>query len=73
MADCVCLPGCAFFNDRMAAMPATSELLKIRFCRGENKTCARFMVFQLLGADAVPADLYPTQTDRAAYILAHAG
>lgn len=70
MAECVCLSGCLFFNDNMASMPATAELLKARFCRGDSTGCARFMVFSRLGREGVPADLYPTQTDRAQQMLA---
>lgn len=69
MAECVCLPACPFFNDNMTSMPATAELLKMRFCRGDSAGCARHMVFERLGREAVPADLYPTQTIRARHIL----
>ena len=70
MADCECLPRCPFFNDRMAGMPATANLLKKRFCLDDSLQCARHMVFERLGSDAVPADLYPMQTDRARELLA---
>jgi len=69
MAECVCLPRCPFFNDRMAGMPATAQLVKTRYCLGEQDACARHMVFQKLGSDKVPADLYPTQVDRAKELL----
>lgn len=65
MADCECLTGCVFFNDQMAEMPSMSNILKERYCRGSSTHCARHMVFRTLGKAAVPADLYPSQVERA--------
>jgi hypothetical protein len=70
MADCVCLPKCVFFNDKMADMPATADRMKKRYCQGDNSNCARFMVFNTLGREKVPANLFPQNTDRAGEILA---
>jgi hypothetical protein len=69
MADCALLPGCIFFNDKMANMPGMAELYKSGFCRGDNSTCARYKVFGALGREKVPADLYPNDLDRANRIL----
>ncbi|HEX9109102.1 MAG TPA: hypothetical protein VF832_17770 [Longimicrobiales bacterium] len=73
MGECVCLPRCPFFNDRMANMPATAQLIKNRYCLGVQDSCARHMVFEKLGSPAVPADLYPTQVERAKEVLALRG
>jgi hypothetical protein len=70
MADCELLQGCIFFNDRMAKMPATAEMMKAKYCRGDNTKCARFLVFEKLGRLAVPADLPPNDVGRAEAILA---
>ncbi len=70
MADCVCLPRCPFFNDRMAEMPATTQLMKKRYCLGDQAQCARHMVFSRFGSEKVPIDLYPTQVERAQQLLA---
>ncbi len=72
MADCQCLPGCPFYNDHMKGMEGMKELYKTKYCRGDNSQCARFMVFQKLGKEAVPADLFPSMVDRAKEILATA-
>ncbi len=69
MADCECLAGCAFFNDRMTDMPATANLYKKQFCQGNNEGCARHMVFRTLGKEKVPSDLYPNDADRARQII----
>lgn len=70
MADCECLAGCLFFNDKMQNMPAAANLLKNRLCRGDNGKCARYMVVKAMGRSNVPADLSPNQVERAAAILA---
>ncbi len=72
LADCVCLSGCLFFNDRMAEIPVTAALLKKRFCLDQFKQCARCQVFSKLGRERVPTDLYPSQSERVAGILAGA-
>jgi hypothetical protein len=69
MAECECLKGCAFFNDRMASKPATAEMFKKSYCLGDNAQCARYMVFRSQGSEAVPADLYPNQVERAVELL----
>lgn len=72
MADCVCLSGCIFFNDKMQNMPSMAHIYKDRYCRGDNTECARYMVFKALGRENVPADLYPNDVARARDIIATA-
>lgn len=69
MPDCPCLAGCPFFNDRMPDHPALAGMFKKNYCLGEHTACARFMVFQALGREKVPADLYPNMQDRARAIM----
>ncbi len=73
MADCECLPGCPFFNDQMADMPSTAELVKANYCSGpraDNTPCARHMIFLVRGSDEVPVDLFPSDVARAESVLA---
>ena len=70
--QCVCLEQCPFFNDRMKNMPTTASVLKQRLCMSGWQACARHMVFEVLGREAVPSDLYPDEVDRARAILAAA-
>jgi hypothetical protein len=70
MADCECLSGCPFFNDKMANMPAMANSYKRKYCRGNFEKCARYMVFKTLGKPKVPADLYPNQQEKAQQIIA---
>lgn len=69
MADCELLETCIFFNDHMTDMPTMSGIIKQRYCRGSNAQCARHLVFRRLGRDSVPADLYPSQLERAEQIV----
>lgn len=70
MADCSCLSGCPFFNDKMANMPSTANMYKKKYCQGDYSACARYMIFSKMGKDKVPANLFPNQTDRARAVLA---
>jgi hypothetical protein len=70
MADCECLPRCLFFNDKMAPMPALTDSYKKNYCHRDFASCARYMIFKARGREAVPGDLFPSQTDRAKALLA---
>ena len=61
MSDCPILNKCIFFNDRMRDKPSTAELYKKKYCRGDFKTCARYMVVQATG-ESHPT-LMPNQND----------
>lgn len=69
MSECELLAGCIFFNDKMADQPATADLLKVRYCKGDNSKCARYMVYKAKGRDNVPPDLFPGQLTRANSII----
>jgi hypothetical protein len=69
MADCELLNTCIFFNDKMADMPSTAEVIKIRYCREEYSGCARHMIYKAIGREKVPQDLFPNNTERAKQII----
>jgi hypothetical protein len=69
MSKCEVLATCVFFNTEMAIMPGTTELTKSEYCRKDFERCARYMVFKALGREAVPANLYPSETLRAKEII----
>ncbi len=69
MADCEKLAACPFFNDQMKDAPATAELFKSQYCKGNNSNCARFMVLKALGKEKVPGNLFPNETRRAQEII----
>jgi hypothetical protein len=70
MADCEFLEKCIFFNDKMAGIPSTSEIFKLRYCQGQNSDCARYLVRMALGKERVPEGLFPNQVDDAREIIA---
>ncbi len=69
MADCECLTGCIFFNNKMSNMPSMAAMYKKTYCRGDASHCARYLVFKALGKQAVPIDLFPNMTDRARALI----
>lgn len=73
MAECEILVKCPFFNDNMPDMPEHADLFKGLYCKGNNQMCARYMIYRALGREAVPADLFPHQGDRAGAILKQHG
>ena len=70
MAECECLQKCLFFNDKMDDSKGIGKIYKDKYCLGDNSNCARYQVFLRLGADAVPANLYPNMNERAQEIIA---
>jgi len=73
MPDCICLPGCPFFNDKMSGDAGMGAIYKHKYCQGDNTNCARFYVFTKLGKGMAPNDLYPNMLDKAKAIVANAG
>ena len=69
MADCECLVGCIFFNDKMERMPTMADMYKTKYCKGNAEDCARYTVFKKLGKGKVPVDLYPNQTEKAKALI----
>ena len=70
MADCDCLPGCPFFNDRMENMPKIAGMMKKGYCQGDFMNCARHMVKEALGKEKVPSNLFPNQIEKAKALIA---
>ena len=69
MADCECLKGCIFFNDKMAGMPSMADIMKKKYCQGDFSHCARHMVFKAKGKGNVPTNLFPNQVDVAKNLI----
>jgi hypothetical protein len=56
----------------MQGISDEAELFKKLYCRGGNNICARYMIFQKLGREAVPKNLHPNEITRANTILPRA-
>lgn len=70
MAQCECLQGCPFFNDKMKDNDGLANIYKKKYCLTDNLACARFMVLKKKGKSAVPESLYPNMVDKAQKINA---
>ena len=73
MANCECLGGCPFFNDKMPDDEGMGAIYKKKYCQGDYSACARYVIFKKLGKAAVPVNLYPNMIDKAKEIIAGAG
>jgi hypothetical protein len=71
MPGCELLQTCVFFNDGMAKMPISAAYFKSNFCNMDNSKCARFIVHKALGKEKVPADMYPTELQRAGRLVSN--
>lgn len=69
MQNCEFLLKCLFFNDKLKDMPKASGMMKKMYCKWHYTKCARFKIAKVLGAKAIPADLYPGDTLRANELL----
>ncbi|EHQ87254.1 hypothetical protein [Desulfosporosinus youngiae] len=68
--DCVKLPGCPFYNDRMPMDHGIGSIYKKKYCKGDHHLCARYKVICEAGERFVPANLYPNMLDIAETIIA---
>ena len=70
MARCEDAKKCSFLNNLvMVVIPNSVDIYKQLYCLDNANDCARNMVSQALGSDAVPINLFPHHKDRAAKIL----
>ena len=68
MDECELKP-CPFFNATTAKFLVLEEILKQRYCLGKKSECARYIVYEKLGAEKVPLDLFPYETDKAIRVI----
>ena len=73
MGKCEIARDCRFFNDRMAIKPPLAAVFKVRYCKGSNQECARYIVYAACGRPAVPTDLAPNDQLRARTIVFERG
>lgn len=68
---CPLLNECRFFNDIIENMPSISASLKARYCLSDSKGCARFLIFEKIGKEHVPDDVFPHELEKAEKMLRH--
>lgn len=69
MRECELIGECSLLRVRLAAKPATAALMRKRHCEVGKAQCARKLVHRALGPQGVPANLYPTETERALTLI----
>ena len=70
MAKCDHAAQCRFYKKEIRDIPDDVDGLIAAFCNGNSLNCARSMVFDSCGDEAVPDDLMPSDKARAYEILA---
>lgn len=58
--ECRWAADCPFFSDPVGYSPELGTLFFERYCRREYQTCARYIGRTVMGLDAVPAEMLPT-------------
>ena len=68
---CTLNGGCAYFEQKhMQQLEGLSSLYRKRYCERDHERCARHMLMQRFGADAVPVDIRPNDHAAAEEMLA---
>lgn len=67
---CELAGSCPRFNDRASCTPEILALYRVRYCKGSFGDCARYAVYQALGRDAVPDDMFPNDALSAQRLIA---
>lgn len=70
MAQCEGFDNCSYFKVFMSNMPSTAALTQSNYCKNNFTECARYRIWKALGEAAVPADLSPSESDKADKIIA---
>ncbi|MEA4986930.1 MAG: hypothetical protein VB095_02645 [Anaerovorax sp.] len=66
---CEKLNNCLFYHDKMPMEKGIGSIYKKKYCEGNYRLCARYMVFNELGESFVPISLFPNMTDVAEKII----
>jgi hypothetical protein len=70
MAICELTDKCYFFNEYLPTMKAVAEGLKDMYCRGDNSECARLIVYNALGVEELPPELFPNEVEKGLKLIA---
>lgn len=72
MAGCEYIDVCDFFNDESGYSPEMMDTMKQLYCFSNNAGCARLLALNVCCcAEAVPADLIPSDTSRLEQMRLH--
>lgn len=66
---CECYETCDLFNKSVVNLPSTAKSFEEKFCKIDNESCARYVVYKQLGKNLVPTDLFPNEMGKAISIV----
>ncbi len=69
MEPCEYTSICPFYAGTLSGRDDAEEL-KRNYCLANALRCARFIIYQALGPERVPADLYPDEKAKAYEVIA---
>lgn len=67
---CEKLATCPFYNNKIVIETGIDTILKKKYCEGNKEKCARYLIFQKLGPEFVPNNLFPHMIDQAERLIA---
>jgi hypothetical protein len=69
MAQCELVQGCFFTMDFSNNMPSQLAVIKRTYCNHDFKSCARYIMANMVDLDQVPKDLDPTDIEAAHQLI----
>jgi len=67
VSTCEKLAACRFINDKLFAMPRTSELLKQSYCLSDKESCARYRLAS--AGFPIPPSLFPHDAEHVPILI----
>ena len=67
--NCEHLDNCAFMENMGKTDPLTAHTVKVTYCDHDKYGCARYGLFQAVGADDVPDFLWPNDEEEALEVM----
>lgn len=69
MAMCENLSKCPFYQGKMTMDSGLGSMYKKRYCEGDKRQCARYMIASTVGKEFMPDNLYPNMVSKAEEII----
>jgi len=73
MANCEIYDSCPYAQGQVNGREDERDTLLEKYCNASSLHCARYMIHSTLGAENVPADLFPDEKDKAYLVIAEKG
>ncbi len=66
---CELLECCQFFKENMQYLPKAAEYIQNMLCFGDHQACNRFRIYKEFGANNIPPDLDPDDTEQVKKVI----